>query len=440
MVNLKGVEMKDVIVIGAGWAGVIAARQLSEAGLSVQVLEARDRVGGRVWYDKLDPEIDLKVELGGTYMPPGESCTPRMKDELARYGFETQDAHVPEVNYWWLQGRLIEGGLPVDFDKIKELERLLFFLARDAKRLLGLDYPDATVADLDVSPLQWLRDNGIDGDTYELLLAEVVLYLGGKPDEISMMHILWWIALLGGDVWTMYTAPSAKIGGGSQTLVATIAKEAGLDIQFNRPVVAVRQDEDGVRVELNNGEELTARRVVVAAPLNVWKDIEFSPNLSEPKQALVREGHGGLASKYWAVVRNCPDFGAVGWGLSAQWVTTEYTIPEGRVIVGFGVEDLDEGESIEAFRKTILTYAPEAEVVKVRKIDWVNDPYSKGGWAASRPGQMTGLGDQMRTAEGKIYFASSDIARTYHGWMEGAIDSAIEASSALVADLARVSA
>lgn len=427
--------MKDAIVIGAGWAGVIAARQLKEAGLDVQVLEAQDRVGGRVKWGRIDPEIDLEIEWGGTYVPPMERQTPLMGIEMKRYGFDTVMTNSPQVQYWWLNKEFIESKLPVPFDKIPAFEKLLYCMSRDAHRLSTDHFPGEEAADLDVTAAEWMARNEIDTHVKEWWFATSALYMGARPDEVSMLHILWWIAEQDHSLWKMETTPIARINRGAATLVKAIVDDAGIDIRFESPVKSVVQHDDHVVVTLVSGETFVAKRIVVATPSNLWRDIEFSPALTAPKQKFTTDGHAGIATKWFALLRNAPDFSGIGWGVATQWIKTEYTIPEGRIVIGFGIDGFDGGDDEDAFRAAIHTYVPEAEIVKVWRHDWVKDPYAQSGWCAYRAGQMTELGEAMRDPEGRLYFATADIARVYNGWMEGGIETGLEASAALIEDL-----
>ena len=178
---------------------------------------------------------------------------------------------------------------------------------------------------------------------------------------------------------------------------------------------------------------MTAEAVVLATPLNTWHDIEFQPGLSAAKREAADEGHVGHSVKVWALVENAPPhLVGVGVGGGLNWISTEFQLPEGQLLVGFGTspEKLDV-TSAEQVEEAVRLFAPEARVVAVDGHDWNSDEFSQGTWMAYRPGQVTRLHSALGQAEDRIAFAGS-VALGWAGWMDGAVETGARAARDVV--------
>ncbi|HET6509117.1 MAG TPA: NAD(P)/FAD-dependent oxidoreductase [Baekduia sp.] len=420
--------MYDTIVIGAGFAGLTAARDLAEAGRSVLVLEARDRIAGRTHYAKLDP-LDQKVEYGGTWIVP--RYQPHVAREIDRYGLELTNSPTPESYAWVFGGERKVGGLPFPDEEIPDCERAVALAIADARRIeFGTPFEEQGLEDLDVPYEEWLDRHEIHGSTRELFASYGgALCFGVAPKDVSALHVLSWVAGLGNSAWNLFTAPSAKFAKGTGALAAAMAES--LDVRLSTPVTAIAQHGDAVEVTTAGGETVAARTAVVAVPLNVWKDISFTPALSAGKTAFTQEELAGKAVKVWVQARTTPRFFAgLGWNTPLQWLSTEFERDEGAVMVGFGISqgDVDAGDraSVEA---AVKAYVPDAEVLDWWSEDWNGDPYSQGTWTAFRPGQISRLAAAGRASEGRLAFATADVAIGFSGWIEGAIESGATAAA-----------
>jgi monoamine oxidase len=423
--------MYDVIVIGAGFAGLTAARDQHDAGRSVLVLEARDRIGGRTHYDYLEG-LDQKVELGGTWVVP--SHQPYVAREVARYGLEYTTSPEPENLAWYFNGTLTQGGFPVPFDEIPELERAVALIIEESRRIeFGRPFEEQGLEDLDIPFSQWLGDKGIEGTTKELFNSYGAgLCFGIGPDDVSALHVISWVTGCGNSAWNLFNGPTIKLAKGTASLYNALAE--GLDVRLSSPVARVEQDGDSVTVTTAAGDTFTARAAVVAVPLNTWANIEFAPALSAGKQQFTEERLAGRDVKLWVQARNVPRyFASLAWNAPLEWLSTEFERDEGSIMVGFGYEDGDKIDPTDraSVERAVKTLVPEAEVVTWWSEDWNGDPYSLGTWSAYRPGQITRLAADSRKPEGRLVFANADVAVGFSGWIEGAIESGSASASAL---------
>lgn len=427
--------MLDVIVIGAGLAGLTAARDQKALGRSVLVLEARDRIGGRTHYGYLEG-LDQKVEFGGTWVVPTHQ--PHVAREVDRYGLEYTTSPAPEHYAWHFNGTTTTGGFPVPFEEIAQLERAVSLIVEESRRIeWGRPFEEQGLRDLDVPFSQWLADKGIEGTTRELFSSYGAgLCFGIGPDDVSALHVVSWVTGCGNSAWNLFNGPTIKLAKGTASLYEALAD--GLDVRLSAPVSRVEQDGDSVTVTTAGGDAFTARAAVVAAPLNTWVDIEFSPRLCDAKRQFAKERLAGRDVKLWVQVRNAPRyFASLAWNAPLEWLSTEFERDEGSIMVGFGYEDGDKIDPTDraSVERAVTTLVPEAEVVTWWSEDWNSNPYSLGTWTAYRPGQITRLAADSRKPEGRLVFASSDVAVGFAGWIEGALESGSAAAARLAAIL-----
>jgi monoamine oxidase len=417
----------DVVVVGAGFAGIAAARDLREAGRSVVVLEARDRIGGRTWYREL-PGAGISVEYGGMFF--SRATQPNLAAEIQRYGVGVTPMDPPDVVAWIRGSQRVEGRPAVE-RLLHELQRspLAEALVIGEKAFAGEDR--ASLAALDLPASAWIAGLGADPEAADLLRA-FMSSMGGAPlDRISVLPLLWdMIELDYSSIVDVFLDVGELFTDGTKSLIDAMASD--LDVRFGSVVRRVEHDEGGVRVTLEGGHVMDAAAAIVALPVNVWADVTFDPPLAAPKQRVATERHPGAVSKVLAIVRDAPEsFLGIGWDtpINAGFVTKP--APDGRLFMGFSVEDRVDLSDDRAISAAVNAHLPDATVVTTGGHDWVSDPYSKGTWLATPPGWFSdGTFEALEAPEGRVAFAGSDIASEGAGWIEGAIGTGTAAARA----------
>lgn len=426
--------MYDVIVIGAGFAGLRAARDLNDAGKQVLVLEARDRIGGRTHYDYLEG-LEQKVELGGTWIMP--KFQPHVAAEIARYGLEVTTSPEPQHMRWHFGGKTVIGGFPIPMDQITEFERTMAIIIAESKRIQwGVPFEEQGLEDLDIPFSEWLDKNEVSGHTREIVSSYgAALCFGVAPESVSALHVISWVTGSGNSAWELFLGPTIKFASGTASLYNCLAE--GLEVRTSTPISDVSQTAEAVTVTAEDGTSYEARVAIVAVPLNTWKNIAFSPPLSADKEEFTKEELAGRDVKLWARVTGIPDYSAaLGWDTPLQWLSCEFLREEGSIMCGFAYDqeimNPKDQASVEA---AIKAYFPEGTVEAWWSEDWNESPYSMGTWTAYRPGQITRFAAASRRAEGLISFATADVAVGFSGWIEGALESGGTAAKETLATL-----
>lgn len=434
-------ELYDALVIGAGFAGLTAARDLAKDGKRVLIVEARDRIGGRTWYRHF-ADTEFSIEMGGNWLD-SEGNTALMA-EVERYGVALDTSPRAEHFASILDGVLSNAACPISADDEHDLRRFAAEVRKQVGRIdpaAPLDTQD--VADLDVPLDEYLAGFGLSVTLTELMGAWIRQETGCHLSKISALHLMSWVPLLDNDPLAIGGTPTHRFAAGSNDLQQRMLDDSGATIRLSTPVEAVTQTMDHVEVRVRGGDVLRARGAVIAVPLNCIQDLAFDPPLSPEKAAAAAIGQSGAAKKLWVLATDLPPrLLAIGEHAAPIDVFfTDYPAEDtdlgGDLMVGFSTQErpidiLDRNQVEAAFRR----WVPEARVLKVDGHDWLADPYSKGTWCAAPAGLLSRYASALEATEGRLVFAGSDLAHAFRGWMEGAVATGGTAARRLSAILA----
>jgi monoamine oxidase len=450
----------DVIVIGAGFAGVTAARELCHAGLSVLVLEARNRLGGRTFTARVGDEL---FELGGTWI---HSTQPNVWAEANRYGLELVDTQpgVPELVLWWDGKRAREAGVRELLPLLKqavcasdEATPEAPFSALEALALLQSQMTEYHAGSIAAFPRpfdpffggDWkqadtlsVRDRldqmGLSDARRGLLEGVLGASVHGPFDQASFAEMLRWWALSGHDL-QRYSDSVARFRfrNGTSSLIEAMMEDGSPDIRLGTPVVEVAEGGGRVEVISERGERFRARAAIVALPMNVLSSVRFTPALHPEKLAASRERHAAVGVKVYIRVRGELPRVAIFAGESEPF-SSIFSMEGGHggELVAFGTDPAKiDVHDTAAVQEVLRRFLPDAEVRDTLAYDWHLDPYSLGTWCILRKGQMTKYLAALREPHGRIRFAGGDFALGWRGFIDGAIESGNRVAHQVIAQL-----
>ncbi|MDQ8702366.1 NAD(P)/FAD-dependent oxidoreductase [Streptomyces sp. LHD-70] len=421
-------EQADIVVVGAGVAGLIAAREFAGDGLDTVVLEARDRIGGRTWTDH---RLGRDLEIGGTWL---HWLQPHAWAEVNRYGLEVTRGPRSEETYW-LAGDEVRRGTLDDFMNLIDpgmtrlLEETMRWIPRPDDPLRN---PDLAEADR-YTVQEKLDDLKLSEDEKNANEAAWVGHFNAPLDQCSFVSALRWTAATAGS-WHLMHESSAifRLAGGTRGLVEAVAADARgtgrADIRLNAPVRSIARDADGATVTYGDGRTVRARRVVVTLGQNLLDGLDVTPALPEDKLVPAREKTASQGAKAWIRVRGPikPFFAYSSQAHPLSVVRTEFIGEDDAVLVAFGADstriDVTDRDAIAA---ALRVWRDDLEVLEVGGHDWMADPYSRETWLIQRPGQFTGHHRALQAPAGVVHFAGGDYANIWAGFIDGAAESAV---------------
>ena len=263
-----------------------------------------------------------------------------------------------------------------------------------------------------------------------MLEAELESLASAPLEDAGAVSVLRWHALSGYSLaLTQYTGGRVTLAEGTGALLAAIAAAAPAETRLDSPVAAVRVRGDRVEVETRAGELHEAAVAVVAVPLNVLGTIEFEPALSEGKQEAIAVGQVSRGLKIFLRAHGSDVFeNAIKPRHPFGYLDTEVLLGDGEQLqIGFGIDAARCDPN--GLQRDLDDILPGYELVDATWHDWLADEFARGTWAIHRPGWYTRHHAEMRRPEGRVVLAGSDIANGWAGFIDGAIESGLEAGA-----------
>lgn len=440
----------DVVVIGAGFAGLSAARALAKAGKKVVVLEARDRVGGRVMTKTLGNGGPW-VDLGGQWIGPTQHAITALVAEL---GIDTFPMWTRGENLVVVNGtsKRYRGTIPkLALGSLLNVGWARWRLDRMSKAVpLDAPWKAKRAAEWDALSLGAWLDRNIKTKTARALIdAALETIYAASSHEISLLHALFYVRSGGNLDILMGTdggAQATRVMGGMQPVATKLA--ASLDVRLSCPVRRVEQHDDGITVH-HDGGSLVARRVVVAIPPKLVADLTFEPALKGPRADLVTRMPMGAVIKHTAIYerpfwRDDRLSGMVVSDVGPIHVVFDNSLPDGMkgILIGFSEAEnakklgaLAEDERRDAATTCFARYFGERAKRPIAYADhvWQHDPWTGGCYGAFMPpGVWTSLGPSIREPQGRVHWAGTETATVWSGYIDGAITSGHRAAEEIL--------
>ncbi len=437
--------MHDVVIVGAGLAGLTAARRLAEAGLDAVVVEARDRLGGRVFTEVRD---GVALDLGGQWIGPGQ---PRMAALVEELGLRTWPTRSEGRHTLVRAGRVsrYNGTIP----RLNPLSLVRVGLA--LRRLEALaarlspvaPWTDADAALLDGQTFATFAADHLDAAGLDVLRPAMRTVFGAELEELSALHVAAYAASAGGFERLLAVDggfQQDRIEGGAQRVAEGLAEKvaaAGGQVRLGWPVLAVEHGPDGVTVTGPAGA-LTARAAILTLPPALCSRVHFTPQLPPLRDQLHQRAPMGATIKLLAAYDRAfwRDTGLSGEVVCAEGpisVVFDNTPPDGppmllAFIVGGPARAGAGGEGWLRARLGELAawLGPQAAApVWTRVMDWTAEPWSGGcPIGLLPPGTWTRFGPALRAPVGRLHWAGTETATSCTGFMEGAVESGARAA------------
>ena len=435
----------DVVVVGAGFAGLSAARDLVQFGHDVVVLEGRDRVGGR---SSTTTIADTPVDLGGSFVGPTQDAVIALAKEL---GCETVRTYSRGKNLIRWRGRVrsYHSTIPrLSIIELLDVSRIQWRFERVCRRV-PVDEPwTSSIADiLDSKTLdQWLRYVHASASTRDLMAIMARVTWGCEPQEVSMLHAVRYVKAAGGLGRRLDVEGGAqqdRFPGGTQQIALRMAEELGERVVLNAVVRSIERHVDGTLAVGSDRGDVAAKAVIVAVPPEHRAGITFDPALPPEYEKLTEHWPQGNLSKAY-VAYDTPFWRENGY-------SGEALSDEGPVFITFDVSPSDAGPGIllgftdarrfdplpaEQRREQALegfaTLFGDAARHPIDYLDhcWGTEEFAPGGpTAAVPPGSWTTYGPWLRKPVNGIFWAGTETADEWTGFLDGAVRSGKRAAT-----------
>jgi monoamine oxidase len=429
----------DVVVVGAGFAGLSAARDLVRLGHDVVVLEGRDRVGGR---SSTTTIAGTPVDLGGTFVGPTQDAVIALAKELGCESVRTY-SHGKNLIRWRGKVRAYRSTIPkLSLIELFDVSRIQWRFDRVSRRVPVQEPWTSPIADiLDSKTLeQWLRYVHAGASTRNLMAIVARVTWGCEPEDVSMLHAVRYVKAAGGLGRMLDVEGGAqqdRFPDGTQQIALRMAEELGERVVLNAVVRSIERHVDGTLAVGSDRGDVAAKAVIVAVPPAHRAGITFDPALPPEYEKLTEHWPQGNLSKAYAAY-DTPfwrEDGCSGEALS----------DEGPVFITFDVSPSDSGPGILLGFTDARTFDPlPVEQRRERALEgfatlfgdaarhpidyldhcWGAEEFAPGGpTAAVPPGSWTTYGPWLHKPVDGIFWAGTETADQWTGFLDGAVRS-----------------
>jgi monoamine oxidase len=449
--------MLDVLILGGGFSGIAAARQIHRQGLTFEVLEANHRLGGRV-FSQHYPAYQVTLDLGGQWVGPTQD---RLYALLSEYHLDTYPTYNEGKHTLDIQGKLsyYTGLIPkVGLLSLLNLAFILEKLERMARKIQlqspgkhpkSVEWDQQTLASFVQRHCRFAK-------AHVILQAGLETVFAAPLDSISLLHALFYIRS-GTSLHTLLSisngAQQDRVKGGMQRLVDRMA-EAFIDkIQLNQPIVSIEQKKDFVQLTSATGTTWKARRLICAIPPHLLAKIVCTPAWSADRQDLLSRLPMGSVAKCFAIYErpfwreNGHSGQVVADSLSPFQTLFDASPQDGSrgIILGFCLaeryeaffQNTPEDRKQKALHTFTRYFGPQAAQplgyvdYSMKESDWSGGCYA----AIYPPGVRTHHQNLLATAEGLIHFAGTETSDVWYGYIEGAIRAGERAANNVLSSL-----
>lgn len=429
----------DVVVVGAGLAGLTAARDLQRAGLKVCVLEARDRVGGRIWTQT--QEDGVFIDHGGQFVGPTQDRILAMAEEL---GVTTFPSLVEGDNHVLVHGRDDLSFVNL-IQVVDELENMAATLPLEQPWLGN------RAREWDAQTFQtWLLEHVPDPADRALMRGITTAVFTSEPDELSLLHVLVYIRSAGS--MTLLTqmeggAQEWRLAGGAQLVAQRLADSLGEGVlQLNAPVRRISQADGRVRVKADRLAPIEARRVIMTVPIPLTNRISYTPPLPGHRSQMHQRMSPGATIKIHCVYpapfwRTAGHSGRAFTDEGYVSVTFDNSCPgtSAGVLVAFvegdrarrlGRMPAEDRKATVLAELAAIFGEPSARPVHYFEQNWLEEEWTRGCYGGNfGPGGWTRYGDALREPFGLLHWAGTETSPVWMNYMDGAVRSGERAAS-----------
>ena len=450
-------DVEDVVIVGAGIAGLSCAHRLRQAGVGVRVYEAQSRIGGRM-FSLRDHFADGQVcELGGELIDSGHA---RMRALAAELQLELDDlAQDPTAAFgdiWFHGGRRYS-----EHEILREFAPLAEAIARDADTLpedqITYAVPGGAEALDAESMTQWLDRNGASGWLRALIEVAYTTEMGLECSEQSALNFLTFIDP-GTEAFRIFGESDERfhVRGGNDRIVQALGTRLAGAIETGAVLEALRQDAGGRHVlsfkRAAGAFEVRASRVVLALPFTTLRRVRLDLELPPAKRRAIDElGYGtnaklmiGFDERVWRTRHASGGATYSDLPLQTTWETsrmqagaagilTNFCGGRHGVAIGAGTPKQQADEAVRQLDAIFPGLSSARTGMREARFHWPSHPWALGSYACFRPGQWTTLRGAVGERVGNLHFAGEHCAFDNQGFMEGGVESGEWVAQALLA-------